>query len=50
MRFLIEFLKVPQVSFEQSMALNMGQLLSIPLILAGIYFVYRAFTSSSRTL
>ncbi len=35
-RFLIEFLKVPQVNFENSMALNMGQLLSIPFILIGI--------------
>jgi phosphatidylglycerol---prolipoprotein diacylglyceryl transferase len=49
MRFLIEFLKEPQVGFEQSMLLNMGQLLSIPLILAGIYFVYRASTASAKT-
>ena len=36
MRFLIEFIKEPQVMFEQSMVLNMGQLLSIPFILMGI--------------
>lgn len=36
MRFLIEFIKEPQVSFEEGMLLNMGQLLSIPFILAGI--------------
>ncbi|MFH1119435.1 MAG: prolipoprotein diacylglyceryl transferase [Bacteroidota bacterium] len=35
-RFLIEFVKEPQVSFEQTMALNMGQLLSLPFILAGV--------------
>ena len=35
-RFLIEFIKEPQVAFEQTMALDMGQLLSIPFILAGI--------------
>lgn len=35
MRFLIEFIKEPQVEFEESMALNMGQLLSIPFIVAG---------------
>lgn len=35
-RFLIEFIKEPQVEFETSMALNMGQLLSIPFIVAGI--------------
>jgi prolipoprotein diacylglyceryl transferase len=42
MRFLIEFFKEPQESFEKSMILNLGQLLSIPLILAGAYLVYRA--------
>jgi prolipoprotein diacylglyceryl transferase len=35
-RFFIEFMKEPQVGFEQTMALNMGQWLSIPFILAGI--------------
>jgi len=35
-RFLIEFLKQPQVDFEQNMTLNMGQWLSIPFIIAGI--------------
>lgn len=34
-RFLIEFLKADQVAFEAGMLLNMGQLLSIPFILAG---------------
>ncbi len=41
-RFLIEFVKEPQVAFEQSMMLNMGQLLSIPFIIAGIVIVYTA--------
>ena len=36
MRFLIEFIKEPQVGFEQSMTLNMGQLLSIPFVFLGI--------------
>ena len=43
-RFLIEFLKEPQVGFEQSMILNLGQLLSIPFILAGsagLFLIYR---------
>jgi phosphatidylglycerol:prolipoprotein diacylglycerol transferase len=35
-RFLIEFVKVPQVGFEESMVLNMGQLLSLPFIITGI--------------
>lgn len=36
MRFLIEFVKLPQVNFEVGMTLNMGQLLSLPFILLGI--------------
>jgi len=39
-RFFIEFFKDVQVSFEQSMILNMGQILSIPFILFGFYLIY----------
>ena len=35
-RFFIEFTKENQVSFEEGMALDMGQLLSIPFIILGI--------------
>lgn len=38
-RFLIEFVKENQVGFEEGMALNMGQLLSIPFIVVGIGFI-----------
>ena len=40
-RFFIEFIKEDQVGFEAGMNLNMGQLLSIPLVLTGatIWFV-----------
>ena len=38
-RFFIEFVKNPQVSFEQDMVLNMGQLLSIPFVLLGVGLV-----------
>lgn len=41
-RFLIEFVKNNQESFEDNMILNMGQLLSIPFILIGIYFIIRS--------
>ena len=41
-RFFIEYLKEPQEAFEEGMLLNMGQLLSIPFVLMGIYFVVRA--------
>lgn len=38
-RFLVEFVKEDQVQFEQSMTLNMGQLLSLPFIAIGIIMV-----------
>lgn len=38
-RFFIEFCKEVQVDFEQGMALDMGQLLSIPFIIAGIWLI-----------
>lgn len=41
-RFLIEFIKEPQVEFEQTMTLNMGQLLSIPFVIAGIILMIRS--------
>jgi len=40
-RFFIEFLKENQVDFEKGMFLNMGQILSIPFIILGIYLVVR---------
>ncbi|HZH70514.1 MAG TPA: prolipoprotein diacylglyceryl transferase [Flavobacteriaceae bacterium] len=40
-RFFVEFLKEAQVDFEESMSLNMGQLLSIPFILLGLYLMFR---------
>ena len=39
-RFFIEFIKNPQVDFETNMVLNMGQLLSIPFILLGVYLLF----------
>ncbi len=39
MRFVWEFLKENQVDFEQSMQFNMGQILSVPLVLIGIVLV-----------
>lgn len=38
-RFFIEFLKENQVSFEDSMTLNMGQWLSVPFVIIGVYFM-----------
>lgn len=43
-RFLIEFVKNVQEDFESDMALDMGQLLSIPFILGGIWLIRRALS------
>lgn len=42
-RFFIEFIKENQEAFEQGMTLNMGQLLSIPFVLIGLFFFIRSF-------
>lgn len=42
-RFFIEFFKENQEAFEEGMTLNMGQILSIPFVIWGIYLIYRAF-------
>lgn len=41
LRFVYEFFKENQVAFEDELALNMGQILSIPLVLAGIFLLLR---------
>lgn len=38
-RFLLEFTKENQEAFEAALAINMGQILSIPFILTGIYLM-----------
>jgi prolipoprotein diacylglyceryl transferase len=40
-RFIIEFFKEVQSAFEIGLPLDMGQILSIPFVLAGFYFVFR---------
>ena len=43
-RFCIEFIKNNQEVFEETMLLNMGQLLSIPFVIAGVWLVIRALS------
>lgn len=43
-RFLIEFIKADQEAFEAGMWINMGQLLSLPMIIAGIIIIGRKKT------
>lgn len=42
-RFFIEFIKEVQVEFEQTMSLNMGQWLSIPFVLLGVFLLIRSY-------
>ena len=42
-RFIIEYVKNPQVSFENNMSLMMGQWLSIPFILLGVFMIVWAY-------
>ena len=49
-RFIIEFLKEDQVSFESGMKLNMGQLLSIPFLIAGFIWLYISLKQKKRAV
>jgi len=48
-RFFVEFLKENQVAFEDGMALDMGQLLSIPFVLLGAWCMWRATKKTTAT-
>ncbi|MEM6525067.1 MAG: prolipoprotein diacylglyceryl transferase [Bacteroidota bacterium] len=48
LRFVHELFKENQVAFEDELSYNMGQLLSIPLILAGVYIFFRAITLNKK--
>ena len=43
LRFLFEYVKEVQVDFEKALPINMGQILSIPLIIAGIVILVISF-------
>jgi len=47
-RFFIEFIKEVQVDFEQHLALDMGQILSLPLVAIGFYFIWKAKSKSAN--
>jgi phosphatidylglycerol---prolipoprotein diacylglyceryl transferase len=40
-RFLIEFSKENQEAFENALPINMGQILSLPFVIIGLYFILR---------
>ncbi len=47
-RFFLEFYKEQQTSLEASLPLHMGQLLSIPFLLTGLYFWIRSYRLKSK--
>jgi prolipoprotein diacylglyceryltransferase len=49
MRFVWEFFKENQVDFEDNLAFNMGQALSVPLVLAGIGLILFSLKSKKST-
>ena len=49
-RFVVEFFKENQVAFENEIPFNMGQLLSIPLILVGLWVLIRALMRKGEPL
>ena len=49
LRFGFEFLKENQVSFEDKLPLNMGQILSIPMVLVGIGVLIWSGRNSTKT-
>lgn len=50
LRFVYEYLKENQVAFESNLSFNMGQILSIPLILAGIGLIVFAYSKKNKNL
>ncbi len=47
LRFGYEFLKKNQVEFEDSLTFNMGQMLSIPMLLVGAWVFWRSFQTKN---
>jgi len=47
-RFLVEFVKAVQEPFEANLPLKMGQWLSIPFVLIGIYFLIRGLPKTQE--
>lgn len=46
-RFFVEFIKEVQVDFEQGMTLDMGQWLSIPFMIIGIYYMIKSLKKAA---
>jgi len=49
-RFFMEYLKVAQVDWEKGLALDMGQWLSIPFVLGGLFIMLYSYKKKKRSL
>ncbi|MFW5892600.1 MAG: prolipoprotein diacylglyceryl transferase [Bacteroidota bacterium] len=49
-RFLVEYLKEVQSAFEENLPINMGQILSIPMVLMGIGILVYAFKNKKPAM
>ena len=48
LRFVIEFFKENQVAFENELTFNMGQILSVPAVLLGVFFLVYALKNKDK--
>jgi len=48
-RIFIEYTKENQEAFEDGMLFNMGQLLSVPFVVLGLYWMIRSLSSTEKT-
>lgn len=47
-RFLLEFLKTPQATYEEGFAIYVGQYLSVPFVVVGTVLLWRARVAAAR--
>lgn len=50
LRFVDEFFKMNQEAFEEGLPINMGQILSIPMVLGGLVMIYVFLTKGKKTM
>jgi prolipoprotein diacylglyceryltransferase len=48
-RFILEFFKENQILREENMTLNMGHWLSVPVVLVGLYLIFRKTQTTDLT-
>ena len=48
-RYIIEYTKIDPIEFTWNFPLNMGQLLSIPFILVGAFFLWREYAGKTKS-